>query len=112
MAGVRFLLAGAMLYGWARVRGAPIPCACHWRSASVEIIGALLLLGGNGDVTGASERIVVGLAALLRRHHANLDHRAGLAGPGGTRPDGRAIAGLLLGSVGICCSSAGEPRRR
>ncbi|MGB4678159.1 MAG: EamA family transporter, partial [Aggregatilineales bacterium] len=25
MAGVRFLLAGAMLYGWARVRGAPRP---------------------------------------------------------------------------------------
>jgi len=63
MAGVRFLLAGAMLYGWARVRGAPRPLRVHWRSAA--IIGALLLLGGNGGVTWGEQHIASGLAALL-----------------------------------------------
>jgi len=63
MAGSRFLLAGAMLYGWARMRGAARPLRIHWRSAA--IIGALLLLGGNGGVTWGEQHIASGLAALL-----------------------------------------------
>ncbi len=99
MAGVRFLLAGAMLYGWARVRGAPRPLRVHWRSAA--IIGALLLLGGNGGVTWGEQTVPSGLAALLVATVpiwiATLDWLR----PGGTRPDGPVIAGLLLGFVGI-----------
>lgn len=63
MAGTRFLVAGALLYGFARLRGAPRPSALHWRTAAV--IGALLLLGGNGAVVWAEQRIPSGLAALL-----------------------------------------------
>src|SRR5262245_46926579 len=48
MAGARFLVAGVILYAYARWRGAAKPTAAHWRSTS--IIGALLLLGGNGGV--------------------------------------------------------------
>ncbi len=61
-AGVRFVVAGALLYAWA-ARRAPRPTAVHWRSALV--VGALLLLGGNGGVVWAQQRVPSGLAALL-----------------------------------------------
>ena len=63
MSGVRFLLAGAVLYLWDRRRGAPVPSARQWRSAA--IVGLLLLLGGNGLVVWAERRVDSGLAALL-----------------------------------------------
>jgi drug/metabolite transporter (DMT)-like permease len=63
MAGVRFLVAGALLYLWSRWRGAPAPGARQWRSAA--IVGFLLLLGGNGLVVWAEQRVDSGLAALL-----------------------------------------------
>src|ERR1017187_265956 len=46
MAGSRALVAGALLYIWARGRGAARPEAIHWREAA--IVGGFLLLGGNG----------------------------------------------------------------
>ncbi|HEY8020031.1 MAG TPA: EamA family transporter [Thermoanaerobaculia bacterium] len=63
MAGVRFLIAGAMLYVWARWRGAPAPDARQWRSAGW--VGLLLLVGGNGLVVWAEQRVDSGLTALL-----------------------------------------------
>jgi drug/metabolite transporter (DMT)-like permease len=63
MAGVRFLVSGAALYLWARARGADAPTATHWRAATV--VGAFLLLGGNGAVVWAEQRVPSGLAALL-----------------------------------------------
>jgi drug/metabolite transporter (DMT)-like permease len=63
MAGVRFLIAGALLYLWARRHGAPTPAARQWRAAT--FVGFLLLLGGNGFVVWAEQRVDSGLAALL-----------------------------------------------
>lgn len=63
MAAVRFLIAGALLYGWARLRGAQRPSGIHWRSAAV--VGGLLLLGGNGCVVWAEQAIDSSTAALL-----------------------------------------------
>jgi drug/metabolite transporter (DMT)-like permease len=63
MSGVRFLLAGAVLYLWDRRRGTPAPSPRQWRSAA--IVGLLLLLGGNGLVVWAEKRVDSGLAALL-----------------------------------------------
>ncbi|MBA3761651.1 MAG: EamA family transporter, partial [Gemmatimonadales bacterium] len=48
MAGSRFVLAGMILFVWARGRGDPAPTAQHWRAAAV--VGAFLLLGGNASV--------------------------------------------------------------
>ena len=48
MAGARYLIAGALLYGWGRLRGGKRPEA---RSLLlIAVIGALLLVGGNGLV--------------------------------------------------------------
>jgi drug/metabolite transporter (DMT)-like permease len=46
MAGTRFLIAGCILYLWQRLRGVPAPRRIEWRSAA--IIGAFMLVGGNG----------------------------------------------------------------
>jgi drug/metabolite transporter (DMT)-like permease len=63
MAGMRFVVAGPLLYALARRGGAPRPTGVQWRVAA--IVGALLLLGGNGFVTLAEQRVSSGLAALL-----------------------------------------------
>lgn len=66
MASVRFLIAGAILYAIAIRTGdreGDRPRAVHWRSAA--IIGTALLLGGNGLVTVAEQRVESGLASLV-----------------------------------------------
>ena len=63
MAGTRHLSAGPILYLWNRMRGEPRPKLRDWRVAAV--IGALLLLGGNGLVSWAEQRVPSGLAALI-----------------------------------------------
>ncbi|MCI0709650.1 MAG: drug/metabolite exporter YedA [Chloroflexi bacterium] len=63
MAGVRFLIAGGVLFAYTRLRGMAMPTRIHWRSAIV--IGGLLLLGGNGMVTWSEQYIASGLAAVL-----------------------------------------------
>ena len=63
MAGARYTTAGLLLYGWSRLRGAPRPRLVHWRSAL--ILGATLLLVGNGGVVWAEQRVSSGLVALL-----------------------------------------------
>ncbi len=63
MAGIRFLIAGAALYLWTRLRGAPTPTRPNWKAAT--IIGGLLLLGGNGGVVWAEQYVPSGLTAVL-----------------------------------------------
>jgi len=65
-AGVRFLTAGTLMYGWAIRRGdrtGDRPTARHWRSAA--IIGAFLLLASNGPIVIAEQRVPSGLTALI-----------------------------------------------
>ncbi len=63
MAGVRFVIAGAVLYAFARQRGAARPEPRHILPAFV--IGGLMLLGGNGGVVLAERSVPSGLAALV-----------------------------------------------
>jgi drug/metabolite transporter (DMT)-like permease len=63
MAGVRFLIAGVILYGWRRLSGDKPPTRVEWRSAAV--VGTLLLVGGNGGVVWAEQYVPSGIAALL-----------------------------------------------
>jgi drug/metabolite transporter (DMT)-like permease len=99
MAGMRFVCAGLLLYGWARMRGAPRPSLREWRSAAV--IGLLLLFVANGGVTWAEQRVPSGIAALLAATVplwiAVLDWTL----HGGARPRPGAIAGLIVGLAGV-----------
>lgn len=63
MAGTRFLFAGLILYFAARLSGAARSKPRDWRTAL--IVGACLLLCGNGGVTLAEQYVPSGLAALL-----------------------------------------------
>ncbi len=63
MAGFRFLLAGAILYGWARARGAERPGWRFWRTAMVS--GGFMLACGNGAVVWAEQFVPSGLVSLL-----------------------------------------------
>lgn len=63
MAGARFLIAGIILYAGARLSGTPRSPWSEWRTAL--IVGACLLLGGNGGVTLSEQYVPSGLAALL-----------------------------------------------
>ncbi|MDQ6623337.1 MAG: EamA family transporter [Verrucomicrobiota bacterium] len=63
MAGARFLCAGGILYVIARLTGASRSSLVEWRTAF--IVGACLLLGGNGGVTLSEQYVPSGLAALL-----------------------------------------------
>jgi drug/metabolite transporter (DMT)-like permease len=62
MSSTRFLIAGTALYAFAS-RGRRRPTARQWAAAA--IVGAALLLIGNGGVAWAETRIESGLAALM-----------------------------------------------
>src|SRR6266545_1600338 len=62
MSSARFLIAGGALYLFA-ARGAARPTLREWRAAAV--VGAALLLVGNGGVAWAETRLESGLAALI-----------------------------------------------
>jgi drug/metabolite transporter (DMT)-like permease len=113
MAAARFLLAGAILLVWARLRGAAWPERIHWRTGL--IIGGLLLLGGNGGVVWAEQRVASSLAALLVGAEPLWAVLLDWARPGGPRPSPVVGLGLLTGFAGVVLLAAptslagGEP---
>ena len=99
MGGVRFLISGAMLYLWARWRGAPRPTRLHWRNAIIA--GGFLLLGGNGAVVWAEQFVPSGLTALLVSILPFWLVIIEWIRPPRRRPSGAVLVGLVLGFVGI-----------
>jgi drug/metabolite transporter (DMT)-like permease len=99
MAGSRFLIAGSVLYAWARFKGEKHPGLISWRAGL--IIGGLLLLGGNGMVVLAERDVPTGLAALLIATEPLMIVLLDWARPGGARPGIRVALGLLLGLIGM-----------
>ncbi|HVY39629.1 MAG TPA: EamA family transporter [Polyangia bacterium] len=99
LAAVRFTLAGAGLYAWLRVRGAPRPTRREWGGAAV--IGTLLLGGGNGLVCWAEQWVPSGEAALIVASvplwMTALPWMLGRA----RMPHPLALAGVALGLAGV-----------
>jgi drug/metabolite transporter (DMT)-like permease len=63
LAGLRFLIAGAVLYGWMRARGTPSPTLREWRAAS--LIAILIFVCDYGLLFWAEQRVPSGLAAVM-----------------------------------------------
>ncbi len=61
--GIRFVVAGGLMYAFLRLRGAARPTRREWRSAF--IIGPLLLTGGNGGIVWSEQFVPSGVVALL-----------------------------------------------
>ncbi len=99
MAGTRFFIAGILLYGFMRMSGAPRPRAIHWRNAA--IVGALLLLIGNGGLTWAELTVPSNIAALIIASTPLWMILFDWLRPGGHRPHASVFAGLLLGFAGV-----------
>lgn len=99
MAGARHLIAGSLLYAWVRWHGTERPTRAHWLACAV--VGALLLVGGNGSVTWAEQRVASGLAALLVATMPLWLVLLDWLRPGGVRPRVGAALGLLMGFGGV-----------
>ena len=98
-AGVRFLIAGGLLYAFLRLRGGAKSSTVQWRHSAVA--GGLLLVGGNGLVMWAEQHLSSGFTALLIAltpvWFAVLDWLR----PGGVRPQARTVVGIIIGFLGV-----------
>jgi drug/metabolite transporter (DMT)-like permease len=63
LAGMRFLVAGIVLYGWMRARGTPSPTARQWGAAS--ILAILIFVFDYGLLFWAERRVPSGIAAVM-----------------------------------------------
>lgn len=96
MAGLRFFAAGLVLTAWTYLRGERASLA-HWRTASV--IGALMLVAGNGVLAWAEKTVPSGIAALLVAFVPLW--MVVLSAMRGTRPSRPTLVGLALGLFGL-----------
>jgi drug/metabolite transporter (DMT)-like permease len=97
MAGIRFVIAGGLMFVFLRLRGAANPTRKEWGAAT--IVGLLLLVGGNGLVTFAEQWVASGLAALAV---ATVPIFAALfAGVWGKWPSRQEWLGLVVGLAGV-----------
>jgi drug/metabolite transporter (DMT)-like permease len=106
--GFRFILAGAVMYAWLRLRGVPRPTRLEWRSAF--IIGPLLMTGGNGGIVWSEQYVPSGVVALLVAV-VPLWLLLLVWMRGGSRPSGREWFGVTTGLVGVALlvSTDGNP---
>ncbi len=96
--GVRFALAGAVLYAWARWKGNAAPTHREWLGAAIT--GGLLFVGGTGAVVWAERYLPSGVAALVVATEPMsfvlieaVRHRR--------MPKGLVLSGLALGTAGL-----------
>lgn len=98
-AGFRFLIAGGVLYAFSRLRGEKAPFRIEWRSAA--IVGLFLIVGGNGAVMWAEQRVASGIAALMIASVPLWIALLDTIRPGGRRPDRWVALSVLAGFIGI-----------
>lgn len=97
LGGIRFAIAGAVLYGVLRLRGMAAPTRAQWGNAAV--MGLLLLLLGNGMVNLAEQTVSSGMAAVAV---ASAPLWMGIfAAMRGDRPTRLEWVGLAIGFVGV-----------
>ena len=112
-AGVRFIIAGAVLFAFRRLRSDPTPTRIEWRSAA--IVGLLLITGGNGAVVWAEQLVPSGLVALMIGTTplwiVLIDYFRPWRLWGGesrfARPQPRALLGVVVGFAGVVFLVAG-----
>lgn len=107
MAGSRFVLAGALLYAYARLRGEPGPRREHLVPALVS--GALLMLCSNGLVCWAETRVESSVAALVVSCVPLWMLLLDWARPRGTRPPIASFGGVAVGIAGVALLAAPDP---
>jgi drug/metabolite transporter (DMT)-like permease len=98
MAGLRFVLAGVLLIGWALLRGAPFPTLKQWRSAT--IVGFMLFVLNNSLIVFAEkEGVPTGVVALLIA--TTPIWIVIINAVQGQKPTRGVVGGIVLGFIGI-----------
>lgn len=95
----RFLIAGSILYVWARLQSGVKPTGKHWRDGL--ILGTFLLGVGNGCVVWAQQDTPSGLTALIVAIVPLLVVLIDWLRPGGKYPGAGAIVGVVVGLIGM-----------
>ncbi len=106
MAGVRFLFAGAVMYAIVRMRNPEKPTFVQWRSTT--IIGAFLLLGGNGAVVWAEQHLTSSMTVLLVTTVSLWMVVLNWARRDGVRPGLLEVLGISLGIGGVAILVGGS----
>ena len=104
LAGIRFILAGCVMFIFLWARGASMPTLKQWLGSA--LVGSLLLLGGNGGVTFAEQWVASGLAAVAIG--AVPLWAALFAGLFGRWPTRREWYGLVVGFAGLILLNLGH----
>ncbi len=99
MTGMRFLVAGLVLFTWRRLAGDPVPTKGQWRSGAIA--GNLLLVGGIGGLSWAEQYVPSGISAVIIAATPLWIVLIESVRPGGNRPARLTMAGVLIGLAGI-----------
>ena len=97
LGGIRFIIAGGLMYTVLRWRGVPAPTRPQWRNTAV--MGVLLMLLGNGMVNLAEQTVSSGIAAVAVASAALW--MGVFAAMRGDKPTGTEWLGLGIGFIGV-----------
>ena len=103
LGGIRFLIAGSLMYAFLRWRGVPAPTRAQWRNLAV--MGILLLLMGNGLVNFGEQTVSSGMTAVIVSSSALW--MGVFSALRGHRPNAMEWVGLCIGFLGVLWLSAG-----
>lgn len=106
LAGSRNVVAGLLLFAFARVRSAASPTRMQWRDATIA--GGLMLMLGNGGVTWAEQTIPSSVTALLIGLTPVWTVLFDWLRPKGTRPGLLVGPGLAVGFTGVALLARGN----
>ncbi|MED5621710.1 drug/metabolite exporter YedA [Ideonella sp. BN130291] len=101
--GSRFLVAGLLLLGWMRWRGAALPSAREWRNAL--LVGTLMLAGGMGGTAYAEQTVGSGLVVAFIAVVPLMIALVNLCF--GIRPQRLETAGIAVGLGGVLMLTQG-----
>jgi len=100
LAGMRFLVAGVVLYLWMRTRGAPSPTKHEWGSAT--LLAVLIFVGDYGLVFWSERRVPSGLTAVMLATIPVFMTLSEIVVMKTQRLTVRLAAALLIGIGGVC----------
>jgi drug/metabolite transporter (DMT)-like permease len=102
--GSRFLVAGLLLLGWMKWRGATMPSPIQWRNALV--VGALMLGGGMGGVAYSEQTVASGLVVTFIAAQPML--QAALLSFWKVYPTRLELVGIGIGLIGVMMLVQGQ----
>ena len=99
LAGIRFLTAGIVLYGWMRARRTPSPALRQWGSAS--LLAVLIFVFDYGLLFWAEKRVPSGIAAVMMATIPVFTALSEIIILGTQRLSARLATALLIGMGGV-----------